>query len=472
MRILSMGILLLTIAPFTLSQDPSKTGSELPQQFKDSLVTVREAALRDDYAYKQVAYLTDHIGPRPAGGPQASAAVEYVAAEMRKLGLDVHLEKVMVRSWQRGIDSAELVAWPGAPAGTTQKIVVTALGGNTPTPETGITADVIIAKNFAELRSLDRKKVEGKIVLFDFPVDLQKAANGLSGEAYGEAVAYRVAGAKAAEAMGAIAVLVRSVGTADYRIPHTGYSLPSGIPAGAVTSEDAMLIARLAEEGQVRLRLILTSHAGPEVESYNVVADLKGSEHPEQIVVVSGHLDSWDLGTGALDDGAGVATAMETAEVLQSLHLRPKRTLRVVAWMDEERDGRGHDAYATAHRAEFSQYTAALESDSGAGHPLGFTAAMSATALNQLKPVSAVLQPIGANLLRMVENSPEADIAPMSEQGVPALGLMQDTRAYFAYHHTPADTLDKIDPQQLRECAAAMAVMSYALAEMPDSLPR
>ncbi len=469
---LKICVVLLAIAPLASSQSPAQTGPDLSPQLKDSLVAVRDAALRDDYAYTQVAYLSDHIGPRPAGSPQSLAAVEYVAGELRKLGLDVHLEEVLVRSWQRGMDLAELVAWPGATAGTTQKIVVTALGGNNPTPESGITADVIVVHTFAELRSLDRKKVEGKIVLFDFPVDLQKAANGLSGEAYGEAVAYRVAGAKAAEAMGAVAALVRSVGTADYRLPHTGYSLPARIPTGAITSEDAMLIARLVEEGTVRLHLTLTTHTGPEVKSYNVVADLKGSEHPEQIVVVSGHLDSWDLGTGALDDGAGVAVAMETAEVLHSLHLRPKRTLRVISWMDEERDGRGHDAYATAHRSEFNHYNAAIESDSGAGHPFGFTAAMSVAALNQLKPVSALLQPIGANLLHFVENSPEADIAPMSDAGVPVLGLMQDTRAYFAYHHTAADTLDKIDTQQLRECAAAIAVMSYALAEMPDPLVR
>jgi len=445
------------------------SGSTLPPQLTSSLVAVRETALKDDYAYRQVAYLSDNIGPRPAGSAQAQAAVDYVAAEMRKLGLDVHLEEITVRSWQRGTDLAELVAWRGQTPGTTQKIVVTALGGNAPTSDAGVTGDIVVVNNFAELRSLDPKSVQGRIVLFNFPVDKQKAENGLSGDAYAEAVAYRVAGAKAAEAMGAIAALVRSVGTADYRIPHTGYSLPATIPAGAIAAEDAMLIARLAVQGTVRLHLTLTSHAGPEVKSYNVVADLKGSEHPEQIVVVSGHLDSWDLGTGALDDGAGVATAMEAAEILESLHLRPKRTLRVIAWMDEERDGRGHDAYASQHRDDFAHYAAALESDSGAGHPLGFNVTMSTAALNQLRPVVEVLQPIGANLLQMVTNSPEADIAPMSQAGVPVLGLMQDTRAYFGYHHTASDTLDKIDPQQLKECAAAMAVMSYALAEMPTA---
>ena len=463
---------LLSLLPFSFCQMLQGRDRELPPGLASSLIAIRDAALQNDYAYKQVAYLSDNIGPRPAGSAQAQAAVDYVAGEMRKLGLDVHLEEVMVRTWQRGTDLAELVAWRGQTPGTTQKIVVTALGGNAPTSDTGVTGDVVVVNNFAELRSLDRRSVEGRIVLFNFPMDKQKAENGFSGEAYGEAVAYRVAGAKAAEAMGAVAALVRSVGTADYRIPHTGYSIPTNIPAGAVSTEDALLIARLAAQGEVRLHLTLTSHTGPEVKSYNVVGDLKGSEHPEQIVVVSGHLDSWDLGTGALDDGAGVATAMETGEILQSLHLRPIRTLRIIAWMDEERDGRGHDAYAAAHRAEFGRYVAALESDSGAGHPLGFDATISAAAMDELEPVAAVLQPIGANILQTVPSSPEADVAPMSQEGVPVLGLLQDTRAYFHYHHTAADTLDKIDPKQLKECAAAIAVMGYAIAEMRDALPR
>ena len=214
-----------------------------------------------------------------------------------------------------------------------------------------------------------------------------------------------------------------------FRTPDTSLPRHPGVP---VTYRGAHANCPVGVQGAVRIHLTLTSHAGPKIKSYNVIADLKGSEHPEQIVVVSGHLDSWDLGTGALDDGAGVATAMETAEILQSLHLRPKRTLRVIAWMDEERDGRGHDAYAAEHRNEFGHYAAALESDSGAGHPLGFDVSMSAAALNQLRPVAEVLQPIGANLLQMVANSPEADIAPISQQGVPALGLMQDTRPIFA----------------------------------------
>jgi Zn-dependent M28 family amino/carboxypeptidase len=468
-------VVLLGLSTIALSQNPfapAMPGAELPPQLKRELMAIRDAALQDDYAYNQVAYLCDNIGPRPAGSPQAQAAVDYVAGEMRKLGMDVHLEPVMVRPWQRGTDLAELVDWPGQTPGTKQKIVVTALGGNAPTPDSGITADVVVVNNFDELRALDKKIVAGKIVLFNFPFDKQKAATGMAGEAYGEAVTYRMAGAKAAADLGAVASLVRSVGNADYRIPHAGFSLAAGIPSGAVTSEDAMLIAHLAEQGTVRLHLTLTSLTGPEVKSYNVVADLKGSEHPEQIVVVSGHLDSWDLGTGAIDDGAGVAVAMETAQLLQSLHLHPKRTLRVIAWMDEEKDGRGHEAYAAAHGNDFIHHVAAIESDNGASHPLGFELKAGAAALTQLRPIVGVLQPFGANVLRAVDFSPGADIAPMADAGVPALGIMQDNRTYFNYHHTAADTLDKIIPQELRENATAMAVMGYALADMPEPLTR
>ncbi len=189
-------------------------------------------------------------------------------------------------------------------------------------------------------------------------------------------------------------------------------------------------------------------------------------------MIVSGHIDSWDLGRGAIDDGAGVVVAMETAQLVQQLHLRPKRTIRVIAWMDEENGGSGHDAYAKAHQADLQNHVAAIESDSGAGHPLGFEVKVSNDALPFFRPVQEVLQSVGASVIQTVDSSPEADIAPLSKAGVPALGLLQDSRNYFYYHHTAADTLDKIVPQELRENAAAMAVMGYALANLPEPLPR
>lgn len=444
----------------------------LPPELAAELAQLRDAALADDYAYQQVAHLTENIGPRPSGSPQARQAAQYVGDELRKLGLEVRLEEVKVPHWVRGTETAELVEFPGQTPKTSQKIVVTALGGSISTGVDGITADVVVVRDFERLNALGRDKIAGRIVLFDFPFDKQKAAAGFALDAYGEAVVYRGTGAKTAADLGAVASLVRSVGGADYRIPHTGYSMPAGIPAGAIADEDADLIAHLAAEGKVRMHLTLTPQNLPDVTGYNVVADLRGSEHPEQVVVVSGHLDSWDLGTGAIDDAAGVAVAMETAQLLQQLKFRPKRTIRVIAWMDEENGGRGRDAYTVAHGAEFSNHIAAIESDLGAAHPLGFNAKMSPAAIESLRPVQEILLSFGANLMKPTPFPPGADISAMSKEGVPTLGVMQDGRTYFNYHHTAADTLDKIVPRELRENAAAMAVMGYALACMAQPLPR
>jgi carboxypeptidase Q len=451
---------------------PNSSESAFSPELIHDLITIRDAALADDYAFRQVAHLTENIGPRPSGSAQAKQAAQYVAEELRKLGLEVRLEEVKVPHWVRGSETAELVEFPGQVPKTSQKIVVTALGGSTATPADGITAEVVVVRNFEELSALGRSKVAGKIVLFNFPFDTKKAAAGYALDAYGEAVVYRGAGAKTAAELGAVASLVRSVGGAEYRLPHTGFSTPAGIPAGAVAAEDAELVSDLAAQGKVRMRLVLTPQSLPDTTGYNVVADLRGSEHPEQVVVASGHLDSWDLGTGAIDDGAGVAVAMETAQLLQTLHLRPKRTIRVIAWVDEESGGRGRQAYTAAHSAEFANHVAAIESDLGAAHPLGFNVKMSAQAMEALKPVQKILESFGANLIKLVPFSPGADISSMSQAGVPALGIMQDGRTYFNYHHTAADTLDKIDPAELRENAAAMAVMGYALACAAQPLPR
>jgi hypothetical protein len=444
----------------------------LSKELLEQLQSVRDAALTSDYAWRQLAHLTENIGPRPAGSPQAQAASEYVASEMRKLGLDVHLEEALVSHWVRGEEKAELVEFPGQPSQVKQKIILTALSGGTATPAEGITADVVVVHSFDELTSLGRDKVAGKIVLFNVPYDKRKAQAGFAFDAYGEAVVYRGNGGKAVAALGGAASLVRSVGGAEYRLPHTGFSYPAPIPAAALAAEDADLVEHLASLGRVSMHLTLTPQHLPDTTAYNVVADIKGSEHPEQIVVISGHLDSWDLGRGAIDDGAGVVISMATAEVLQRLHIRPRRTLRVIAWMDEENGGGGHAAYAKAHAAEMVNHIAAIESDAGAAHPLGFSAKLSPAALAALRPILEVLRPVGATVVRPTNVSPGSDIEPLVEAGVPGLGIIQDGRKYFDYHHTAADTLDKVDPQELRENAAAMAVMGYALAAMPDPLPR
>src|SRR5256885_15164904 len=325
------------------SASPSPTPTIFSPQTLAELKRLQQAALSSDYAYRQVGHLANNIGPRLSGSAQAAKAVDYVGNGLEAIGCEVLLEKVMVPPGVRGEETAALVQFPGQAPDTTQKIVLCALGPSVATPANGITAEVIAVRNFDALNSLPRDKVAGKIVLFNYPFDKQIAAEGRAGEAYGEAVVYRSDGPSAAARQGAVACLIRSVGGADYRLPHTGMTKYANdapkIPAGAVTSEDADLIADLARQGPVKMKLILTPQQLPDVESANVIGDIKGSEHPDEIVIVSGHLDSWDLGTGATDDAAGVAVAMETAELIQRLHMRPTRTLRVIAWMDEENGG-------------------------------------------------------------------------------------------------------------------------------------
>jgi carboxypeptidase Q len=439
------------------------------------LKRVQQAALNSDYAYKQVAHLANNIGPRLTGSAQAAKAVEYVAGELKAIGCDVQLEKVMVPHWVRGEETAALVQFPGMAEGTTQKIIATALGASVATPSDGITAEIIAVKNFDELKAMPREKVAGKIVLFNYPFDKQMAEQGRAGEAYGEAVVYRADGPSAAARQGAIACLIRSVGGTEYRLPHTGQTdyKPDAlkIPAGAIAAEDAELIVDLVNQGPVKMKLVLAPQALPEVESANVIGDIKGTQHPEQVVIVSGHLDSWDLGTGAIDDGAGVAVSMEAANLIRKLQLKPKRTIRVIAWMNEENGLRGSKQYAKDHETEWPDHFAAIETDGGAGHPIGINIHGKPEVKAMLKAVGAILQESGAGMLNLVEHC-GADIEPMEKADVPAFAPIQDSRFYFNYHHTAADTLDKIVPKELAENSAVVAVLAYALANSEQLLPR
>jgi len=480
-----VGFLLAATSAFAQSGSPAEASATTPTptatpnvfspQTLADLKRLQQAALNSDYAYRQVAHLANNIGPRLSGSVQVAKAVEYVANELKAIGCQVQLEKVMVPHWVRGEETATLVQFPGQAENTTQKIVLCALGPSVATPPEGITAEVIAAKNFDELKALPREKVAGKIVLFNYPFDKQMAAEGRGGEAYGEAVVYRGDGPSAAARQGAVACLVRSVGSADYRLPHTGYTKYADdapkIPAAAITAEDAELIVDLARQGPVRMKLVLTPQQLPDVESANVIGDIKGTEHPEQIVIVSGHLDSWDLATGATDDGAGVAVSMETANLIQKLHLKPKRTIRVIAWMNEENGLRGSKQYAKNHEKEWSNHFAVMETDGGAGHPLGLNVKGKPEIKKMLAPVLATLQESGAGGTNFVEHV-GADIEPMEKANIPAFSPIQDSRFYFNYHHTAADTLDKIVPKELGENSAVVAVAAYALANLEQPLPR
>jgi carboxypeptidase Q len=436
---------------------------------------LRDEAMKDSYAYDKLSYLTDSIGPRLTGSAQADAAVEWVATQMRALGATVTLEKTTVPHWVRGEETGMLTEWPGSVPGTTQKIVLTALGNSVATPSSGLTAPVIVVNSFTELKALTSEAVKGKIVLFNVPFDKEMTAQGNGLEAYLQVAPYRVVGPSVAAKLGAVAVLVRSLGSEDLRLPHTGATLyvegVEKIPAAAITAEDASLLARLTKQGHVTMHLTLTPQTLPPRTSYNVIADWKGSEHPEQVVIVSGHLDSWDLGTGAIDDGSGIVTAMEAIQLLQSLNIHPRRTIRFVAWMNEEAGATGSATYGKEHAAEFGNYVGAMESDLGCDHPIGLFLSSPALA-KYLAPVGEVLKQIGAGSLTSVNDVPSEDLAPMIVNGVPSLAPAQDSRFYFNYHHTAADTLDKIDKKHLAENAAVIAVTSYALADASSPTPR
>lgn len=466
-------LLVLVLSANVFAQQPTPTPLLYSEKTLGDLRLIQKASLESDYGYRQTAYLSNNIGPRLTGSPQAQHAVEYVAEEMRKLGLEVRLQKLTVPHWVRGEERAELVEWSGMATGTTQKIVLTALGGSVATDPNGLTAEVIVVESFDELNRLGRQAVEGKIVLFNVKFDRTLAELNQAGAAYGEVSQYRGNGAIAAGRLGAVAVLVRSAGGSQNRLAHTGgmryQDGVTKIPAAAVPFEDAELLAYLVKMGKVRMKLTLTPKTLPDTTSYNVIADLKGSEKPDEIVVVGGHLDSWDLGTGAIDDAAGVAMAMQTVYILKQLKLQPKRTIRVVAFMNEENGFVGATKYAEEENP--AKHFAAIEGDLGASHPIGFIFAGKQEALPFLRPIANVLNSQGAGQINQ-QPSASSDISTLTAKGVPSFGPWFDTRTYFNYHHTAADTFDKINPKELAENCSVMAVLAYGLANLEQPLPR
>jgi carboxypeptidase Q len=460
------GALVVAGSPLAARAQPAPPSAYDPKTLV-TLASIVKAASTSTYAYDRDEYLSDAIGPRLSGSLQADAAVRYVAAQLSELGLNVRLEPVTVAHWVRGEETASLVDWPGKMAATSQKIVLTALGMSVATPPGGLTAPVVVVGSLDELKALG-PAVRGKIVLYEVRYDKRLEALGGGGEAYGNLVGYRYAGPSVASKLGAVAALVRSIGGADYRLPHTGSTAyldgARPIPAAAVSTEDADLIARLAKNGAVTMHITMTPQRLPDVRSANVIADLPGSEHPEQVVIVSGHLDSWDLGTGATDDGAGVAQAMGAMAVFHELGLRPRRTIRCIAWMNEENGTAGGKQYARDERSKLGNTIAAIETDSGADRPLGFGTSLSAASGNVLGPIAEALVPNGSPRVSYGLDS-ETDIGPIVELGVPAYAPVQDSRTYFDYHHTAADTFDKIDPAGMAANTAVVAALAYGLAD-------
>ena len=470
----------LTVLPAALFCSLLNDSPAWPAEAPDTAMAtalgrIREAGLSDDWAYRRLADLCDKIGPRLSGSRQADAAVEQIAAVLGAAGLTVTLQPVKVPHWVRGEEQAEMTEYPGRPAGVIQHLHLTTLGGSVATPAQGISAQVLVVHSFDELRAREGE-ARGKIVVFDVPFNETLAVNGRSGTAYGQGVVYRAQGASAAALAGAAAALVRTVGGANYRLPHTGEmnydpKLPK-IPTAALSAEDSMWIARLAAEGPVTLHLKLLPQSLPEVESHNVIADWAGRERPEDIVIVSGHLDSWDPAQGAIDDGAGVASAMGAVHLLQTLGLHARRTIRFVGWMSEENGSAGGQAYFNLNSGALDRQIAAIESDEGAGRPLGVSAHVPAGALTQFGALMTALVPMGATILDRREGAGGSDVEFLDAAGVPTLAPIVDSRTYFDYHHSAADTLDKIEPDNIRRQVALLAMMAYFVADSPSALPR
>jgi len=422
-------------------------------------------ALKVPAAYRRLQVLTDTIGNRLAGSAAEPKAVAWAKAEFERDGLRASLEPVMVPVWVRGAESAEIVA------PVSQPLVMLGLGNTVGTPAEGVTALVVVVGSFEELTALGKEKVAGKIVLFDNPF----VRTGDEMHDYGEAVKFRGGGASAAARLGAVAVLVRSVATASLRTPHTGAlryaeDVPK-IPGAAVTIEDSLLIRRLVDSGQqVRVRLTLGAHKDPDREGANVIAQIPGREKPDEVVLIGAHLDSWDVGAGAIDDGAGCAIVLETMRLLAG-GPAPRRTVRAVLYANEENGLKGGAAYRDAHKDDLAKHVAAIEADSGAGRALGFGVKAGEGGEGALRELLAsVLAPLGAARIRAGHGG--ADISALEPFGVPLLGLENDTTRYFDYHHTMADTLDKVDPQELQQAAAALAATAWMLADAPGTLPR
>ncbi|AKU21414.1 M20/M25/M40 family metallo-hydrolase [Massilia sp. NR 4-1] len=448
--------------------------SAAPANEPATLNQIRDTAMQSDWALKRLEDLTDLVGPRLSGSAGAAAAVEQVADAMRKLGAKVTLQPVKVPHWVRGEERGELVDYAGRPAGVTQRVVLTALGGSGATPAVGLNAQVVIVHDLDELQAR-AAEVKGRIVLFDVPFDQGMADRGLAGPAYGRLSRMRTQGPKLGSKLGAAAVLIRSIGGADYRLAHTGatgLSADDRIPAAAITSEDAMLIARLMKRGPVTMKLTLTPQTLPDADTFNVIADLPGSDKADEVVVVSGHLDSWDLGTGAHDDGTGVASSMAVIETLKKLKLQPRRTIRVIAWANEENGTRGGAAYHAENKGRLDKQFAAIESDGGAGRPFGIRGSVKPQYAKLFAPLQAALLPIGAGHFARQDALGAADLYLLEADGVPLFEPLSDGSAYFDYHHTAADTFDKVNPDHLRRHVALMTALSWYLANMDQPIGR
>jgi carboxypeptidase Q len=433
-------------------------GSDLVSAWQPTADRILAAALADSAAWKRLAELTDRFGGRFSGSRSLEQALDWILAEMKTDGLDnVHDEPVMVPHWVRGEESAELVEPRRV------DLPMLGLGGSIATPPGGIEAEVFVVNSFEDLEQ-HADAARGKIVLFDVPFTN-----------YGETVQYRSNGAIAAAKAGAVASLIRSVTPFSMQTPHAGaMRYEDGtrqIPHAAITIEDAAMLHRMQDRGdRVVVRLRMSARTLPDAPSRNVMGEITGSEFPDQVIVMGGHTDSWDVGTGAMDDGGGVVAAWEAIRILKELGLRPKRTIRAVGWVNEENGLRGGNAYRDAHAGELDEHVLAIESDGGLFRPLGFSFTGSDSAYHVIRNVASLLAGFDAD--SVTRGGGGADIGPIMQQGVPGMSPLVDDARYFWYHHSAGDNVDKLDPVDVAKCTAAMAIMAYVIADLPDPLPR
>lgn len=441
----------------------------LTDTYREDAGRILGAAMTDVEGWEKLEHLTTEIGNRLSGSPQLERAIEWAAESMEREELHVRKLPVKVPHWVRGEESARLVSPVERP------LSILGLGSSVGTPEGGITASVVAVTSFDELDQLSRADVEGKIVLYAVPW-----------MGYGRTVEYRGAGASRAAAKGAVAALVRSATGRSLNTPHTGGmrydDVYPEIPAAAVTVEDAEWMRRSIDNGHdVRVHLEMGARMLPDADSFNVVAEIPGRENPDEVVVMGGHFDSWDVGQGAHDDGAACMAAWHALTLIHRLGLRPRRTLRVVLWTNEENGLAGGRAYREWVGDAIEDHVAALEMDGGAERPIGFGLGLRSgsedgsdaayeSGLETLGQIAALLEGIDADAIE--RGGGGADIGPLMADGVPGLELLTVGEHYFDWHHTNADTLDKVDPQNFRKAVATLGVFGFVLADMPGTLPR
>ena len=426
------------------------------EPYREPAARIIGASFSETFAWRRLAELTDTFGPRLSGSPALEDAIQWALRQMRADSLDrVRSEPVMVTHWVRGQESLEVLApYPG-------KVAMLGLGNSVGTAPEGIEAPLIVVSGFEELDSR-RAEAAGSVVLLNVPYT-----------DYFSTVGYRTTGASRVGRVGALAALVRSVGLDGLRTPHTGVMVYQGdgprVPAAAVSVEDASRLARLAARGPVHVRLTMGAQMLPDAQSSNVVAEIRGRDKPDEFVVVGGHLDSWDVGTGAVDDGGGCIVTWEALRLMRALNLRPRRTVRLVLFVNEENGLRGALAYRDQHKTELANHVLMLESDSGVFRPRGFGFTGAPEARSTLESIALLLRCIGTDRIGPSGGGP--DIGPsVAMAQIPAMSLETDESKYFLYHHTAADTVDKLDPLDMARCAAAVAIIAYVVADLPQRI--